>query len=349
MVKLLAVLLCTIKAFDPSVRPKCYVTGQAVVGWNQINSPGFPSPFPGKLDCLYAITAPPGAKIELEFDNFNMASSPGCKRQGLAILDPVQSKVPGQTTIVCGPTKPETFKTKGNKVFLHLSSNIRGASDGEFLVKYRIKQKGMDMSGPGGSPGGGGPPMGVFGPLDQAPPAAVGGGGGGAGPKQPKRGGKAPKKAPKAKSGKQNVKQMIAKMAEASNRTGQAIGKNKMAGGNNGQNQAHMRGHCQDGWMPGMPCMQKKTKELGSKSDLQTKKLLKYLGMGVGVAGACVVVWLMFRHFTGKTNGGIPEPENALPEGKIPTHLAAIQEHKEKMKAQGKEYPEDSDQIKLSD
>ena len=44
-----------------------------------------------------------------------------------------------------------------------------------------------------------------------------------------------------------------------------------------------------------MPCMQKKTKELGSKSDLQTKKLLKYLGMGVGVAGACVVVWLMFR------------------------------------------------------
>jgi len=341
MVKLLAALLCTIKAFDPSVRPKCYVTGQAVVGWNQINSPGFPSPFPGKLDCLYAITAPPGAKIELEFDNFNMASSPGCKKQGLAILDPAQSKVPGQTTIVCGPTKPETFKTKGNKVFLHLSSNIRGASDGEFLVKYRIKQKGMDMSGPGGSPGGGGPPMGVFGPLDQGPPAAVGGGGGGAGPRRAK----APKKAPKAKGGKPNVKQMIAKMAEASDRTGQrggnAIGKNKMAGGNNSQ--AHMRGHCQDGWMPGMPCMQKKTKELGSKSDLQTKKLLKYLGMGVGIAGACVVVWLMFRHFTGKTNGGIPEPENALPEGKVPTHLAAIAEHKEKMKAQGKEYPEDSD------
>ena len=58
---------------------------------------------------------------------------------------------------------------------------------------------------------------------------------------------------------------------------------------------AHMRGHCQEGWKPGMPCMQKKVKELGSKSDLQTKKLLKYLGMGVGIAGGCVVVWLMFR------------------------------------------------------
>ena len=182
----------------------------------------------------FRITAPPGAKIELEFDNFNMATSPGCKRQGLAILDPVQSKVPGQTTIVCGATKPETFKTKGNKVFLHLSSNIRGPSDGEFLVKYRIKQKGMDMSGPGGSPGGGGPPMGVFGPLDQGPPAAVGGGGAGPGPRRAK----APKKMPKAKQGgKPNVKQMVAKMAKASDRTGQrggkAIGRNKMAGGAN--------------------------------------------------------------------------------------------------------------------
>lgn len=44
-----------------------------------------------------------------------------------------------------------------------------------------------------------------------------------------------------------------------------------------------------------MPCMQKKTKELGSKSDLETKKLLKYLGMGVGFAGLAVVLWLMFR------------------------------------------------------
>jgi hypothetical protein len=89
--------------------------------------------------------------------------------------------------------------------------------------------------------------------------------------------------------------------------------------------------------------MQKKTKELGSKSDLETKKLLKYLGMGVGFAGLAVVIWLMFRHFTGKTNGGIPDPTVELPEGKVPTHLAAIQEHKEKMKAQGKDFPDDSD------
>ena len=52
---------------------------------------------------------------------------------------------------------------------------------------------------------------------------------------------------------------------------------------------------CQPGWQPGMPCSQKATKQLGSKSDLETKKLLKFLGMGVGIAGACVVVWLAFR------------------------------------------------------
>jgi len=100
---------------------------------------------------------------------------------------------------------------------------------------------------------------------------------------------------------------------------------------------------CQPGWQPGMPCSQKATKQLGSKSDLETKKLLKNLGMGVGIAGAAVVVWLAFRHFAGKTNGGIPEPETKLPEGKIPTHVQAIMDHKAKMKAEGKEYPEDSD------
>ena len=52
---------------------------------------------------------------------------------------------------------------------------------------------------------------------------------------------------------------------------------------------------------------------------------------------------LKFQHFTGQTNGGIPEPESKLPEGKIPTHVQAIMDHKAKMKAEGKEYPEDSD------
>jgi hypothetical protein len=106
---------------------------------------------------------------------------------------------------------------------------------------------------------------------------------------------------------------------------------------------ARMMQDCQPGWKPGMPCSQKATKQLGSKSDLETKKLLKFLGMGVGIAGGCVVVWLAFRHFTGQTNGGIPEPESKLPEGKIPTHVQAIMDHKAKMKAEGKEYPDDSD------
>jgi len=52
---------------------------------------------------------------------------------------------------------------------------------------------------------------------------------------------------------------------------------------------------------------------------------------------------LKFQHFTGQTNGGIPEPESKLPEGKIPTHVQAIMDHKAKMKAEGKEYQEDSD------
>mgnify|MGYP000461023340 CR=1 FL=1 len=46
----------------------------------------------------------------------------------------------------------------------------------------------------------------------------------------------------------------------------------------------------------------------------------------------------------GAGDGGIPEPENKLPEGTIPTHLRAIMDHKQKMKSLGKDYKEeDSD------
>ena len=347
MVKILPFLICSIKAFDPSSRPKCYVTGQAVEGWNQINSPGYPNAFPGRLECLYVLTAPPGEKIELLFEKFEMdpRNNPGCKNQGLAILDPAQSRVPGQTEIFCGSTPPAPFKSRGNKLFLKLESNIKQQGEG-WLIKYRIKQSGMDMSGPGGSPGGGGPSVDVFGNPRGGPKAGPKGG--------PKSGPKSPPKSPKKPAGKANakpqgrpnVKQIIAEMAAASAKTGQKPKlkmSNKGRSGGNGQQPARMYQDCQPGWKPGMPCSQKATKQLGSKSDLETKKLLKNLGLGVGIAGACVVVWLAFRHFTGATNGGIPEPEHKLPEGKIPTHVQAIMDHKAKMKAEGKEYEEDSD------
>ena len=48
-----------------------------------------------------------------------------------------------------------------------------------------------------------------------------------------------------------------------------------------------------------------------------------------------IVIKQLKRYFSGKTNGGIPEPEAKLPEGKVPTHLKAIEEHKEKMKEKG--------------
>merc|ERR1712131_405552 len=295
MVKILPFLICSIKAFDPSSRPKCYVTGQAVEGWNQINSPGYPNAFPGRLECLYVLTAPPGQKIELLFEKFAMdtKNNPGCKNQGLAILDPAQSRVPGQTEIFCGTTPPAPFKSRGNKLFLKLESNTKFQGEG-WLIKYRIKQMGMDTSGPGGSPGTGNP-VGVFGQPRGGP---KGGPKAGSGPKGPVPKGPGPKTGPGPKGKKPqarpNVKQLIANMAAESAKTGQGPMLKMSNKGRPGGN-ARMMQDCQPGWQPGMPCSQKATKQLGSKSDLETKKLLKFLGMGVGIAGACVVVWLAFR------------------------------------------------------
>jgi hypothetical protein len=36
-----------------SLRPRCYVTGQATVGFNQVNSPSYPKPAGGNSECLY--------------------------------------------------------------------------------------------------------------------------------------------------------------------------------------------------------------------------------------------------------------------------------------------------------
>ena len=43
---------------------------------------------------------------------------------------------------------------------------------------------------------------------------------------------------------------------------------------------------------------------------------------------------------TGKAEG-LPEPELKLPEGTLPTHMRAIQEHKDKMKSLGKNYKDE--------
>ena len=97
------------------------------------------------MNIEFSLTAPPGEKIELLFEKFAMdtKNNPGCRNQGLAILDPAQSRVPGQTEIFCGTTPPAPFKSRGNKLFLKLESNTKFQGEG-WLIKYRIKQVGMD-------------------------------------------------------------------------------------------------------------------------------------------------------------------------------------------------------------
>ena len=44
-----------------------------------------------------------------------------------------------------------------------------------------------------------------------------------------------------------------------------------------------------------MPVAEKQTKQLGSKTDIDTKRMLKYLLIGLGAAAAVIVVVLVFR------------------------------------------------------
>jgi flagellar biosynthesis/type III secretory pathway M-ring protein FliF/YscJ len=78
---------------------------------------------------------------------------------------------------------------------------------------------------------------------------------------------------------------------------------------------------------------------LGGKTDMHNKKMIKYGLTLMGFMVGLIVVWLLLRKMMGIQNGGIPEPENKLPEGTIPTHVKAINEYKEKLKSLGRELP----------
>jgi len=82
-----------------------------------------------------------------------------------------------------------------------------------------------------------------------------------------------------------------------------------------------------------------KASMLGGKTDIQNKKMIKYGIIAMGFLCGGIVVWLLVRKMLGIQNGGIPEPENKLPEGTIPTHVKAINEYKEKLKSLGRELP----------
>lgn len=333
MLKTLVALICAAKAFDPSVRPRCLVTGQATTGWNQINSPQYPKAAPGHMECLYILTAPKGARIVLHFDQFELMAknNPSCQNQGLALLDPIQTKMPGQTEIFCGLQKPVPYISRGNTLYLKYESSVDVKTKG-FLLKYKINE---ETKGPAKGPAQGQGQ--AKGPAAKKPAL---------GPKtRPKNGPKPqlksaagkPKMAPKKpgnlrSGGKIMSRPMGHAAATGGSRTrgpNQAGPKKQM-----NRNQPQQRANFHND----MPVAEKQTKQLGSKTDIETKKMLKYLVIGLCGAAGVIIVIMVFRKITGKMEDGLPEPETKLPEGTLPTHVKAIMDHKAKMKAMGKEF-----------
>lgn len=281
IVKLL-ILCVNVYAFDPSNRPKCLISGQATEGWNQINSPQYPNPIPGTLQCLYIISAPAGNRIRLEFDDFELLGkgNPNCKKQGLQYLDPKITNVPGVTKTICGNETPKPIISKGNEIYLLLSStNVNGVEMKGFQIRYTMAAEVKSVEKP--------KKKGGFG---------MGGG---------KKAIKMPKKMkPKMKS---RPKPEIRVALE--NDT---------------------------------PIAMKASKSLGGKTDQNYKALLKWMFIGIGGCAGLIILFMVYRKFTGAKDG-IPEPTVVLPEGTLPTHLKAINDYKEKLKAEGKEFVPDSD------
>jgi len=370
MLTTLATLICAVKAFDPSIRPRCLVTGQATTGWNQINSPQYPKPAPGKLECLYIITAPKGAKIELHFTEFELLAqnNPGCQKQGLALLDPVQTMVPGLTEMYCGKQAPVPFVSRGNSLYLKFESAVKAAVQTKgFLIKYRIKPAKMAQKAAKAAVA----PVTTnnnktpTAPEKQKPSPPKKPTGNRSGGKIMARAGGGARPNPHLKSTKPAAKNIAGRRPSNNNTTEDQLDNSTLSGkssdtnltladstGNNSilppsdtvmrQNgPQRANGPERANFHNDVPVAAKKSRELGGKKDIDTKRMLKWLVIGLGSIAGLIVVVVIYRHFSGAGDGGFPEPETKLPEGTIPTHVKALMEHKEKMKSLGKNFKDE--------
>ncbi|XP_071089298.1 uncharacterized protein [Haliotis cracherodii] len=93
-----------------------------------VTSPGYPGNYSNFLDCRIVVSAPHGYSLVLEFDDFDLEESEGCRYDYLTLSPfPWNSTLAENTTRLCGnwTTKPKLLRKviPGNILFLHFSTD----------------------------------------------------------------------------------------------------------------------------------------------------------------------------------------------------------------------------------
>ncbi|XP_078540497.1 embryonic protein UVS.2-like isoform X1 [Lissotriton helveticus] len=84
-----------------------------------LSSPNNPSLYPNNVHCVYLIRVPSDSdKVLLQFNAFNLQSSPNCASDYLKIYDGNNKAAPVLLSNACGTTQPQPVTSSGNEMLL---------------------------------------------------------------------------------------------------------------------------------------------------------------------------------------------------------------------------------------
>ncbi|XP_025106477.1 uncharacterized protein LOC112571592 isoform X2 [Pomacea canaliculata] len=98
----------------PSDRPGCNLTVTDLAG--DISSPFFPDQYQPSLTCTYLLQAPPGYRVEVEFDTFHLESAP-CVYDYIVVYDG-QYTNSSQIGTYCGREKPSSILSSSSSLLI---------------------------------------------------------------------------------------------------------------------------------------------------------------------------------------------------------------------------------------
>ncbi|XP_051897290.1 tolloid-like protein 2 [Pristis pectinata] len=87
-----------------------------------IASPNWPDKYPNRKECTWTISAPPGHRVKLAFNEFEIEQHQECIYDYLEVYNGLSERS-SFLARYCGSKKPETVVTTGNKMFIKFFSD----------------------------------------------------------------------------------------------------------------------------------------------------------------------------------------------------------------------------------
>ena len=82
-----------------------------------VASPNFPKQYESNLQCEWAITAPSGSRIRIDFNSFELEDNPECKFDKFEIIDSQMERT------FCGRKSPGPLFSSGSSMTLRFKSD----------------------------------------------------------------------------------------------------------------------------------------------------------------------------------------------------------------------------------